>query len=191
MPLHVSSTMCSSSGGQNCIIQHLVSSHFVGGRPVHRLRDSSLKLCTRRPPTECDDTRCCIIQFWPRDDEHTVLETCRGIWYAYYKTIIFALSWLITKRNSFCLPVPSSALSAALPVCDFSSPPWDLIYATCSQLLLLVTPRNSWFYRYGQHFLLLWLNVFLPCQFFSPSSIKYSCSWLLWFNTYSSNAILH
>jgi len=28
--LHVSSTMCSSSGGQNCIIQPLVSSHFIG-----------------------------------------------------------------------------------------------------------------------------------------------------------------
>jgi hypothetical protein len=28
MPLHVSSTMCLSSGGQNCIIQHLVSSHL-------------------------------------------------------------------------------------------------------------------------------------------------------------------
>jgi len=28
----------------------------------------------------CDDTRCCIIQFWPPDDEqHIVLETCRGI----------------------------------------------------------------------------------------------------------------
>ena len=27
--------MCSSSGGQNCIIQHLVSSPSVGGRPVH------------------------------------------------------------------------------------------------------------------------------------------------------------
>ena len=27
MPLHVSSNMCSSSGGQNCIIQPLVSSH--------------------------------------------------------------------------------------------------------------------------------------------------------------------
>jgi len=25
----------SSSGGQNCIIQHLASSHCVGGRPVH------------------------------------------------------------------------------------------------------------------------------------------------------------
>jgi len=52
MPLHVSSTMCSSSGGQNCIIQHLVSSHSVSGRPVHRLReDSSLNLCTGRSPT--------------------------------------------------------------------------------------------------------------------------------------------
>jgi len=27
MPLYVSSTMCLSSGGQKCIIQHLVSSH--------------------------------------------------------------------------------------------------------------------------------------------------------------------
>ena len=31
----------------------------IGGRPVHRLR----KDCTGRPPTECNDTRCCIIQF--------------------------------------------------------------------------------------------------------------------------------
>jgi len=37
MPLHVSSSMCSSSGGQNCIIHHLVSLHCVGGRHVHRL----------------------------------------------------------------------------------------------------------------------------------------------------------
>jgi len=28
MPLHVSNTMCSSSGGQNCIIQHLVSTYL-------------------------------------------------------------------------------------------------------------------------------------------------------------------
>jgi len=79
MPLHVSNTMYSPSGGKNCIIQHLVSSHSVGGRPVHRLREGSLNLCTGRPPTECDDTRCCIIQFLPPCDEHIVLETCRGI----------------------------------------------------------------------------------------------------------------
>ena len=30
--------LCSSSGGQNYIIQPLVSSHTVGGRPVCRLR---------------------------------------------------------------------------------------------------------------------------------------------------------
>jgi len=35
MPLHVSTTMCSSSGGQNCIIQHLVIITPVDGRPVH------------------------------------------------------------------------------------------------------------------------------------------------------------
>jgi len=46
MPLHVSSTMCLSSGGQNCITQHLVSSHSVGGRPVLRLSVSSLNLYT-------------------------------------------------------------------------------------------------------------------------------------------------
>ena len=62
MPVRVLSTMCSSSGGQNYIIQHLVSSQSVGGRPVHRLREDSPNLRTGWPPTECDDTRCCIIQ---------------------------------------------------------------------------------------------------------------------------------
>ena len=37
MPLHVSSTMCSSSGGQNYSVQHLVTSQSVGGCPVPRL----------------------------------------------------------------------------------------------------------------------------------------------------------
>jgi len=34
--------LCSSPGGQNCIIQHLVSSHSLGGRPVHRIRICTL-----------------------------------------------------------------------------------------------------------------------------------------------------
>ena len=59
---------CSSSGGQNYTIQSLVSSHSVGGRPVHRTATY-----------KCDDTRDCIIEFWPPDDEHRVLETCRGM----------------------------------------------------------------------------------------------------------------
>jgi len=40
----------------------------VGGRPLHRTTIY-----------RCDDTRGCIIQFGPPDDEHTVLETCGGI----------------------------------------------------------------------------------------------------------------
>ena len=64
---------------------------------------SSLSLCTGRPPTECDGTRCCIIQFWPPDDEHMVLETCSGMKWTYYKTRICALSWLITKTSLLCL----------------------------------------------------------------------------------------
>ena len=131
--------LCSSSGGQNCIMQHLVSSHTVGGRTMCRrvlativavekqwvLHNMSVCICSLRypacnahvpychlwhirlcnifphylsqtiwfskkkviehkmcvlilsttlpetffilrriePPTECDDTRCCIIQY--------------------------------------------------------------------------------------------------------------------------------
>ena len=72
-PVHVSSTRCSSSGGQNCIIQHLDYHHTcrwpsgaqVRSQPVHRTATCM-----------CDDTRCCIIEFWPPDDEHIVFETC-------------------------------------------------------------------------------------------------------------------
>ena len=50
----------------------------VGGRPVHRVR-ADCSPVHRTATYKCDDTRCCIIQFWPPDDEHIVLETCRGV----------------------------------------------------------------------------------------------------------------
>ena len=46
----------------------------IGGRPVHGM-------ATYR----CDDTRDCVTQFCPPDDEHMVLETCRGLKLTYYK----------------------------------------------------------------------------------------------------------
>ena len=80
------------------MMQYLVSSLSVSGRPLHRLRDNrfadslragafapvrklstklfSLNLCTGRPLTESDDTRCCINTFQHPDDEHIKLETC-------------------------------------------------------------------------------------------------------------------
>jgi len=63
--------LCSSSGGQNCIIQHLIITP-VGGRLARNLR-------TGLPPAEYDDTRCCIIQFDLLMMSTTVLEACRGI----------------------------------------------------------------------------------------------------------------
>ena len=42
--------MCSSSGGQNCITQPLVSLTPIRGRLVHRFREDFLNLCTGRPP---------------------------------------------------------------------------------------------------------------------------------------------
>ena len=64
----------------------------VGGSPVHRT-------ATYR----CDDTRCCIIEFWPPGDEHIVLETCRGMWKTYYKTRLCVLNCLITNKKKLVL----------------------------------------------------------------------------------------
>ena len=52
MAVHVSSTMCSSSGVKKLYYTAFGIITPVGGRPVHRLReDPSLNLCTGRPPT--------------------------------------------------------------------------------------------------------------------------------------------
>ena len=52
------------------MMQHLVSSLSVSGRPVHRLTEFSFNMCTGQPLTESDDTRCCINTIQPSDDEH-------------------------------------------------------------------------------------------------------------------------
>ena len=42
---------------------------LIGGRPVHRLREDSQSV-HGTASYMCDDTRDCIIQFCPPDDEH-------------------------------------------------------------------------------------------------------------------------
>jgi len=61
--------LCSPSGGQIVLIQHLVSSVYLGDRSVHRLRESSRNL-TEQSPKEGDDTRCCTNTIFPSEDEH-------------------------------------------------------------------------------------------------------------------------
>ena len=48
----------------------------IGGRPVNRVLSQSVH---RTATHKCHDTRCCIIQFGPPEDEHIVLETWIGI----------------------------------------------------------------------------------------------------------------
>ena len=56
---------------------------LIIGCPVHRLERAAgqfpLNLCTGRPLTESDDTRCYTSTIQPPDDEHITLETCRGL----------------------------------------------------------------------------------------------------------------
>jgi hypothetical protein len=63
---------CSSSRCQIVLIQHLVSSLSVSDCPVHRLREFSLNLCTRKSLTESDDTRCWINTIWSPEDEQDI-----------------------------------------------------------------------------------------------------------------------
>jgi len=78
MPLHVSNTVLIIRGSK---LYYTASGVItpVGGRPVHRLREDFSQPVHGTFIYRCDDTRCCIIQFRPPDDEHIVFETCRGI----------------------------------------------------------------------------------------------------------------
>jgi len=58
--------LCSSSGGQSCIIQHLVSSHSVGGRPVH----SPLSTCTPDGHLQLWRYQMLYNTIWPPDNEN-------------------------------------------------------------------------------------------------------------------------
>jgi hypothetical protein len=57
------------------------NTQLVAFTDTERLRIQQRTKWTWTPITQflCDDTICCIIQFWPPDDQYIVLETCRGM----------------------------------------------------------------------------------------------------------------
>ena len=85
--------MCSSSGGLNCITQPLVSSHLWVAVSCTRRNP----MCTGRPPTECDDTRNCVMQFWPPDDDHMCSKHVEAWNKLIVKQKVCASVWLITE----------------------------------------------------------------------------------------------
>jgi len=92
MPVHVSSTMCSSSGGKNCIIQHLVSSHSVGGHPVHGMATYTVWWYQMLYDT-------ILTSWWWAQQCSKHVEAYNK---SYYRTRICAFSWLVTKIYSTC-----------------------------------------------------------------------------------------
>jgi hypothetical protein len=75
MSLHVSSNKCSSSGRPNCINTSSGITHSGG-----LLSDVPVLTGTSDShPPECVIPDDVLIQFGPPDDEHLLLETCRGI----------------------------------------------------------------------------------------------------------------
>jgi hypothetical protein len=63
-------------------MQHLVSSLSESDRPVHRLRENVSSLATCAPDGHFPTVTvpdAASIQFQPPDDEHIMLETCRGM----------------------------------------------------------------------------------------------------------------
>jgi len=63
----------------------------IGGRPVHRLRETAT--------CRCDDTRRCIIQFRRPDDEHMCSKHVEAWNKPIVKQNFCASSWLITEIN--------------------------------------------------------------------------------------------
>ena len=64
--------VCSSSGGQIVLLQHLVSSlKRPFSTPVESGLQSVLNRRTVWPLTESDDTRCCNNTIRPPEDEHS------------------------------------------------------------------------------------------------------------------------
>jgi hypothetical protein len=80
MPLHVSSSKCSSSGGPNFINTSSGVTHSGEWQSDLSVKRKLLLTGTSDSHSpECVIPDDVLIQFGPPDDEHLLLETCRGI----------------------------------------------------------------------------------------------------------------
>jgi len=68
----------------------------VGGLLVHRLREDSQPV-HETATYRCDDTRGCVMQFWPPEDEHMCSKHVEAWNKLIVKQTFCASSWLITE----------------------------------------------------------------------------------------------
>jgi hypothetical protein len=79
MPLHVSSSECSSSVGPNCINTSSGITHSGECLSAVPVKSFLLTGTADSHSPECVIPDDVLIQFGPPDDEHLLLKTCRGI----------------------------------------------------------------------------------------------------------------
>jgi len=101
--------MCSSSGSQNCITHPLVSSHLYICKRALVVYLSNLTnlmhnifVLQYHHTYKFDDTRSCVMQFWPPDDEHICSKYVETWNKLIVKQNFCASSWLITDINNQC-----------------------------------------------------------------------------------------
>jgi len=103
MPLHVSS-MCAHHQEVKFALHSIWYHHtHIGGHLVHRL--SPISTCARDGHLYvCDDTRGCVMQFWPPDDDHMCSKHVQAWNKLIVKQNVCVSSWLITEINITCTP---------------------------------------------------------------------------------------
>ena len=79
--------------------------HYTASAPVHETATYS-----------CDDTRGCVMQFWPPDDEHMCSKHVEAWNNLIVKQKFWASSWLITEINTLRCTV-SKTSKRCHPVC--------------------------------------------------------------------------
>ena len=76
----------------------------------------------------CDDTRGCVKQFWPPDDEHMCSKHVDAWNKLIVKQKVCASSWLITEINSIVVTTSQPApphIGSDWNVTSFNEPRWD------------------------------------------------------------------
>ena len=93
----------------NCIDAASDNVLSVSGRPVHKLRENCRAVLSQPvhwTATDWEDViRCCINTVKHPEDEHVMLETCRG------------LQWTYCKINQVCIKLVLSKLKIIRQVC--------------------------------------------------------------------------
>jgi hypothetical protein len=98
MPLHVSS-MCAHHREVK-IALHSLWYHHTYRWPSHAQVGRGLSQPVRETATyRCDDTRGCVMQFWPPDDEHLCSKHVEAWNKLIVKQKFCASGWLITEMN--------------------------------------------------------------------------------------------